>query len=548
MKQRIPALFLCVFYILTLFMMTACSDDRGSGAGYLFSYTLVGNPKSLDPQLAEDISSKTVIGNLFAGLYRLDKTGNVTPDVASDCTVSSDGRIYTITLRQNSYWRARNDDEDAEPIAVTAHDFVFAFRRMFNPEIRSPYGAQFSCLEHAEEILSGTASYETLGVRAVSDYEIEFTLAYPNANFLSLLATTAAMPCSSAFFDSTKGRYGLDEDSVCSNGAFYLTKWFYDAYGKDNVIYLKRSSENSKHETVYPSNLVFYIAKDEAEAAANFSAEKTDCLVTTNASYSADSAYSVTAAPSQTLGLIFSPDSVYGQNAALREALSLGLKRSDYQSELTEDVQSACAPVPPAVSLLGKGYRELVAENSFKTEDEVAAKEAYQQALESLGTSSVDSAQILVPAGLTDYTVLHTITRRWSLLFGISVGIEEVTAAEYASRLESGNYIIALYALSADQCSVPAVLNEFLQNPELALSDSSSAELAALLDETRSLENLNGSIELYRKAEQIILADHSFLPLFYKNVYLVTRPQNEDIRLEPFSGQVYFQNAKFFEE
>ena len=48
----------------------------------------------------------------------------------------------------------------------------------------------------------------------------------------------------------------------------------YDAYGKDNVIYLKRSSENSKHETVYPSNLVFYIAKDEAEAAVDAVGDK----------------------------------------------------------------------------------------------------------------------------------------------------------------------------------------------------------------------------------------------------------------------------------
>ena len=51
-------------------LVTGCGGSDKTGAGHSFSYTLVGNPDTLDPQLAGNSSARTVLGNLFEGLFR----------------------------------------------------------------------------------------------------------------------------------------------------------------------------------------------------------------------------------------------------------------------------------------------------------------------------------------------------------------------------------------------------------------------------------------------------------------------------------------------
>ena len=147
-------------------MLGGCEKDRGTGAGYLFSYTLDANPQSLDPQLATDEASLTVIGNLFSGLFRMDDTGNVVPDVAESYEISPDGCTYTVHMRKDNYWYSlgdarqeatRTDSEDAAKHAapVTAADFVYAFQRLFDPRTGSPYRERFAALKNGQRIMDG---------------------------------------------------------------------------------------------------------------------------------------------------------------------------------------------------------------------------------------------------------------------------------------------------------------------------------------------------------------------------------------------------------
>lgn len=549
MNRRIIAGILSIG-MFTALCATGCGDDRGSGAGYLFNYALVGNPQSLDPQLATDASSKIILGNMMQGLFALDETGNVTNGMAASHTVSEDGRTYTVTLRKDCYWYSKADAAADEPVPqrVKAADYVFAFRRIFDPSMQSPYRDQFLCLANAQEILAGSMSYEAIGVSAPDEDTVVFTLGAPDANFLTLLTTTAALPCNQAFFESCKGRYGRDEDSVISNGAFYVKMWFYDPYGKDNQMQMKRNTENSHDVKVYPSNLVFYIEKTQEDAIKLFSDKKTDCLITDQSRYAGDSNYSTTAYASNTLGLIFNPADPQYANADLRAALALGLSRADYRGELSADLKPAYAVVPPAVTLLNKSYRELVAEGSFAREDANAAQSAYQRALSTLGISALDSVKILVPAGMMDYTVLHTVVRRWSDLFGFYIGIEEVAQSDYDARLQSGDYAIALYALSGPRNGASAVLRQFATEQErFGTSDAAKTQLTTLLDTSDTVASLNESVETFRQAEDCVLQDNCFVPLFYKQEYLVYRVENEDIRFDPFTDQVFFRDAKHFD-
>ena len=217
--------------VCTLPLCTGCSipfleQEESDGSGYLFTASLAANPKSLDPQSATDAASKTIIENLYEGLVELDENGSPQLAAAENYTVSPDGLTYTFTLKSDRFWfyDANADDvvDDDEKWQVTADDYVYAFQRIFDPQTQSPYTSMFSCLQNADAVQSGQLAPEEIGVRAVSSTVLQFSLSRPDAEFFSNLASTAAMPCSETFFQQTKGRYGLDKDSVASCGAFYL--------------------------------------------------------------------------------------------------------------------------------------------------------------------------------------------------------------------------------------------------------------------------------------------------------------------------------------
>ena len=277
--------------LIALSFCCGCGDDENviKGAGHSFSYTLVGNPDTLDPQLAENASAMTVLSNLFEGLLVLDAEGKLQNGVAESYTISEDQLKYTFKLRPDSYWyQAYGDEAETEQpfgeeaaVAVTAQDFVFAFRRLFDFNYTAPDAAAFSCLANARAILEHKLSPSTIGVEATADDELVFTLDYPNSGFLLLLTSCAALPCNQTYFESTKGRYGLDEESIIGNGSFSMKRWLYDEYGKYNVIQLTRNPLNHKVKRVFPTDLNLYIEQTDADAAKIFTNGNADCYVST---------------------------------------------------------------------------------------------------------------------------------------------------------------------------------------------------------------------------------------------------------------------------
>ncbi|MGN1036551.1 MAG: peptide ABC transporter substrate-binding protein, partial [Ruminococcus sp.] len=94
-------------------LLVSCGSDTNDGSGEMFDASLYKNPQSLDPQIADDVSSRTVISNMFSGLLSLDSDGNVVNDNAESYEISADGLSYKFKLRKDNYWfRDTDGDED----------------------------------------------------------------------------------------------------------------------------------------------------------------------------------------------------------------------------------------------------------------------------------------------------------------------------------------------------------------------------------------------------------------------------------------------------
>jgi len=544
--KKVKILFLTVIILITS-LAFGCSRNKSDGSDFLFNCSLLGNPQNLDPQMATDTSSFTVIKNMYSGLLKLDGNGVLTNDIAKSYTISDDGLKYTFELRDNCYWNSK-DFEEGEEIKVTAKDFVFAFQRIFNAQMQSPYSKDFFCLKNANAITNGEMDYTNIGVTAVSDHQLEIELDYPNANFLTLLTTPPAIPCHEGFFNSTKGRYGLDKDSVISNGSFYLTEWFYDQYGPENILIMRRNSFNSEVNKVYPSSLKFNIEKNYDSQLKNFKDKKTDYILTDVYPDKFDKKeYTINEYECSTLGIIFNLNDEVYSNENIRNAFALSINREGLQSELkTNEVSVASAIVPPNTILLNKSYRELVAEEHLSEYNESKAIKSLEDGMAELNISSLDTVKILVAENTINSDYMHFFTQKWQQIFGIYIGFETVTQSEYEKKLRDGDYQIAISEVTGNYNSVFSVLSNF--SSENNTFGYSSVETDNLLSNVESTSSLSECVGIFRDIEKQIISDSSFIPIFYKKEFLVFRKTNVDIVYHPFSRQVDFQIAKYFED
>lgn len=530
--------------IFTATLFSCGNNDRGDGTGHMYDVSILGNPQSLDPQYAVDTASNTIIKNLYSGLMTSDANGNILCCNAENYSISSDGLEYTFTLKKDNYWffDKNNDDfiDDDEYFPVTANDYVFAFRRILDPSMQSPYAKDFSCIRNGSNIIAGKALPETAGVIAVDDYTLNISLDYPCAEFLGLLATSASYPCNREFFYSTKGRYGLDDRSVMSNGAFFVRQWFYDPYGVNNILYMKKNSvNNTETNEILPSFLNFTIESDANDIRTMFRDGTIECFTTDNIDGINTRKYNTQSFSATTLGLIFNPEDDYFSLISLRKALAFSIDRENLINNDNTDISSAYGIIPPAVKLLGRSYRELVSDRQYEVYNVSEAKRCYNVAKAELQTESFDNIKILVCSENINSDYLHKISQDWQELFGFYIGIEEVTSAEFKKRIAEKDYSIALYPVKANYNSGLSVLEQFAKNECFE-----NIKTDELIEEIYKCADVSELVNHYCNQESKILDTYEFVPLFYKNSYLVMNDDNEDIIYDPFTEAIDFRIAK----
>lgn len=199
----IPGLFLCLMAISCSAFAEAVLN-RGVG----------GDPDSLDPHLAMGNTSQIILMDLFEGLYTLAADGAVIFGAAQAMDVDATGQRFTFTLREGLRW------SDGRPL--TAIDFVFAFRRLYDPTLLGVRGALgMDVIAGSRAVLAGEAPPSSIGVSAPGPRELVIELARPIPYLPSLLATTAFLPVPEHAVQEHGAGWVKPEHHV-SNGPFKL--------------------------------------------------------------------------------------------------------------------------------------------------------------------------------------------------------------------------------------------------------------------------------------------------------------------------------------
>lgn len=520
---------------------TSCEKEQSDGKGYLFNYTMTSNPQNLDPQIATDSNSITVIKNTFTGLMTEDETGNITFGVAKDYTVSDDGLRYVFYLRDDYKWFTSS----GATLDVTSYDFVFAFYRMFNRETYSPYREMFSCLKNATNIINNEHeySYTDIGVYASDKYTITFLLDYPNADFLRLLTQSYAMPCNEEFFNSTHSTYGLYDYSTISNGPFYIKQWFYDSYGKDNFLTLRKNPINPNYDDYSPYAVQFTIDEktDLSEIQHAFYKDETDLYYSSSIDKSSiDKEDIIYSYEISTVGAIFNLDDSQFSNQNLRNAFAYSIDREEAIKKSSTDIMVAYGIVPTACKVSGKNYRNIVPDTSLIDASYSLnnAISEFQTAKDTLGEISTIRVIIENP---TDSSYVKSITDTWSNLFGVTILIDPLTSEDFKNALDNKDYQIAIYNITAENERPYSFLSYFLStNDFFGYND---LEVDTILKSAEQSLTIDDTINMYAKVEKSIIQQNVFVPLYYKKTYLVCANGIDNMEYNPFNNQMDFSYA-----
>jgi oligopeptide transport system substrate-binding protein len=176
-------------------------------------------PPTLDPALATDHSSVQVAIQLFEGLTEIDQAGQPAPLGAEKWEVQDDGRTYSFTLRGDRLW--------SDGSAVTASDYVWAWRRAIDPRTASDYAALFYPIKNAVRIHAERLDPALLGVTARDARTLVVNLEEPLAHFPRLTSLITFVPLKKEALERFGDRWTRPENIV-GNGPFRLIEWVHD--------------------------------------------------------------------------------------------------------------------------------------------------------------------------------------------------------------------------------------------------------------------------------------------------------------------------------
>ena len=244
----------------------------------------------------------TVAANVVDCLVEYDNYGNIEPALALEWSSNEDATVWTFKLREGVKWVDKDGNEVAE---VTAHDFVNSAHYVCDANNAAAGASQYTNIvagaaeynewtayqlalpnavdgtdengnavklvkndDGEEEVLAEVpeATLEGIGVKALDDYTLEYTLIKSCPYFVSMVSTGPFMPTNSAFMAECGDKFGTSNEYLLYCGAYVLSTyepqnqriltknasyWEPDAVHIDEVQFKYNAEANSVATTMY---------------------------------------------------------------------------------------------------------------------------------------------------------------------------------------------------------------------------------------------------------------------------------------------------------
>lgn len=210
--------------------LVACGGDKVALVDKLTT-TYTSDPERLDYVVTALAVDHDVNTNLVDGLLENDRYGNYVPALAESWEPNEDASVWTFKLRQGVEWVTSTGDPYAE---VTAHDFVAGLQHAADYNSGTAMLMR-GVIKNFSEYEAGQVAWEEVGVKAIDDYTLEYTLTSSVPYFYTMTTYAILYPVNEAFLVSKGCPLGsksdacefgtMDPASILYNGAYILSEY-----------------------------------------------------------------------------------------------------------------------------------------------------------------------------------------------------------------------------------------------------------------------------------------------------------------------------------
>ena len=249
--------------LATGILLSACGQSNTDTSTY--SSTFSANPTTFNYLLDYYADNTAVVTNLVDGLLENDSYGNLVPALAEDWSVSADGLTYTYKLRKDAKWYTADGEEYA---SVKAQDFVTGIKYAADNKGQAMDLIQNSIKGLNDYVTGVTNDFSTVGVKALDDYTVEYTLTRPEPYWNSKTTNSILFPVNEEFLKSKDKDFGtLTPDSILYNGPYLLK----DFTSKSSIEYVKNPHYYDHDKvTIEKVKLAYFDGSDQEMTIRNF--------------------------------------------------------------------------------------------------------------------------------------------------------------------------------------------------------------------------------------------------------------------------------------
>ncbi len=411
--------------------------------------------KSLNPlDNANDINMQ-MLRLMFESLIQCDKTQKPQPQLAEEYSVSQDGLVWTVKLKENVKWHDGTD--------FTAKDVLHTYNYVMENAENSPYAINVSNIEY---------------VNSTSDYTVNFKLEFPQANFVNLLEIPIVK--SGEFTPVGTGPYVYKETQ---NKIIYLTandKWH---GGKVNVknIHVKILPDKETATYAYVSKEIDAVSVTSGDDMGNYTSNSDNVIV----SY-----------PSNRFTFVgINTNSEPLSNRMFRKAIAHAINKDSINSDVLlshGSVANSC------INSDWWMYHTGVTTYSYSKDKSVNILNDVKKNMK------IAPVNLMVNMENSDKVKTAEMIQKNLADCGITVYIEYVDWATFSERVSSGNY----------QMYIGSIKYSAEINPQYVIKNP-GVELQKLFVEFQSQTDENGLKKKYFEIQEKIAMELQIIPLYF---------------------------------
>lgn len=516
--------------VLGTTLLAGCGSAATStgNAKQVLKMTLLAEPQALDTSKASAAVSFDILSQVEEGLYRLDKDGKPVPAMAAGMPqISSDGKTYTIKLRDNITW------SDGSP--VTAKDFEYAWKRTLDPNTKADYNFMVAWLKGGEAYMTGKGTADQVQVKAVDDKTLTFTLENPVPFMTAQLSFPVFFPQKKEFVEKYGDKYATDADKLLFNGPFTLTKWDHE-----QSLTLVKNDKYWDKNNVKLNEVDVQIASDNNTLANLYQSGAIDVArITRDQVDQWKSKPDYTVQPQLYITYVeMNEDNPALKNEKVRKALGMAIDRSNLVDVVFHDGSKSPTGFVPSGTMDGnnKEFRA-TAGDILPKYDAAQAKTLLAEGLKEAGLTSFPNLKFTGDDTEDGKKALEFIQGQWKQNLGIDVTVEAIPHKLRIDRGQKHQFDLLLFNWGADYNDAMTFLDCYESTSPFNESKFNDPEYDQLIKKARAESDGAKRAQYLVDAEKILVSKMPTAPVNFRAYSYLVKPNAKNILFFPYGSE-----------